>query len=933
MSTQSPIHSRTPAPTQDGQDRLQRRLHHKCNQCDKKHPANQDCPSCRAKNKRLQRKAVNNQQWPSIPPVVDQVLRSSGVALDQETQSFMGSRFGQDFSQVHIHHDTKAATSAAAVDALAYTVGNHVVFAENQYRPHSQEGRSLLAHELTHVVQQVGTQHNTTPSLDRLALDNGESSAAEAEAEQISQAIIADRPLPGINSASADVIHRYPGSPAGGCGLCYGAPNLVGLEAHPLIEQAFQMRYPWLQTELTFPVLTPSPGDSNGRLDLAELVSTDRINIGEIKPSNVAGLLQGDVDLFWYEDQLKTLGFHVGRLNLPPPIASIPFPTLAPPDCPQTQDMFVDPPVQGVYTYWCQPDYAELIAICDCYEGRRRRRPTEEPVEEPIELPEPYPVPLPEAPEEPIPVPVPQPEGRPVPHPSPRPRVEPRGEPVEEPGPETEPEPPGDVIPFPVPRPQPGGESEPTEEPGGEEVPIAAMVAAMLATAAYTLTRRGGRGAMPSRAAGRALAYAQAVALVAILVFYSERVEARPGTGESPLEALFRAMGEQGVPVPEELRQRIQDDPELRRILEEATLSGDVTAAQEALNRQMLQVIADNPDEFSEEDLQMLFSSSEQVSNASGGGQAHTVESLRAALEARRSGQSVTDAIRQGGQPGAGGSGERPSGEGVEGTEGERAGESTSTREQQVGEQYPGLGATGRQQLASAEPAIRALFEAMTAASGEGPRVDDTAVERFLQTVPADLRTDEAQQLIEHLQPASGQSLDEILSGLERAIQTIRSPEEGRQAETEDDVTEGGEVESEPTPPQPEAEGERATEDVFIEHMVNVIHSFSGWGNVSEDTQIIHITDERGFNHIPIPSSVDAFLFIKAGLPSGGHIRAVANIRLRVHSRRRRRGTTTASVSFLSCGEVVREDRLHTPCPMETGRRTTITILSSRGEE
>ena len=69
----------------------------------------------------------------------------------------MESRFGHDFSQVRVHTDTRAAESARAVNARAYTVGRNVVFGSGQYAPGSGEGQRLLAHELTHVVQQSAT--------------------------------------------------------------------------------------------------------------------------------------------------------------------------------------------------------------------------------------------------------------------------------------------------------------------------------------------------------------------------------------------------------------------------------------------------------------------------------------------------------------------------------------------------------------------------------------------------------------------------------------------------------------------------------------------------------------------------------------------------------------------------------------------------------
>ncbi len=66
----------------------------------------------------------------------------------------MEPRFGHDFGDVRVHTDARAAESARAVNALAYTVGREVVFGEEQYAPRSSDGRGLLAHELTHVVQQ-----------------------------------------------------------------------------------------------------------------------------------------------------------------------------------------------------------------------------------------------------------------------------------------------------------------------------------------------------------------------------------------------------------------------------------------------------------------------------------------------------------------------------------------------------------------------------------------------------------------------------------------------------------------------------------------------------------------------------------------------------------------------------------------------------------
>ena len=87
--------------------------------------------------------------------IVSEVLSSEGRPLDQSTRAFMEPRFKHDFSEVRLHTGSKAEASAARMNALAYTVGPDIVFGAG-YLPTSGEGRHLLAHELTHVVQQGG---------------------------------------------------------------------------------------------------------------------------------------------------------------------------------------------------------------------------------------------------------------------------------------------------------------------------------------------------------------------------------------------------------------------------------------------------------------------------------------------------------------------------------------------------------------------------------------------------------------------------------------------------------------------------------------------------------------------------------------------------------------------------------------------------------
>ncbi|MBW2740371.1 MAG: DUF4157 domain-containing protein [Deltaproteobacteria bacterium] len=85
-----------------------------------------------------------------------QNMRGGGQPLPESTRAFFEPRFGKDFSQVRVHSDAKAAESAQAVNSKAFTVGQDVVFGRGQYVPETSVGKRLLAHELTHVIQQKG---------------------------------------------------------------------------------------------------------------------------------------------------------------------------------------------------------------------------------------------------------------------------------------------------------------------------------------------------------------------------------------------------------------------------------------------------------------------------------------------------------------------------------------------------------------------------------------------------------------------------------------------------------------------------------------------------------------------------------------------------------------------------------------------------------
>ena len=119
---------------------------------------NRKCAACEEEDaQKLQTKRAGaHAAVGEAPAAVHDVLRSPGRPLDAATRGFFEPRFGADFSTVRVHDDARAADSANRVNAHAYAVGNHIVFAPDRFAPDAAAGRHLIAHELAHVVQQTG---------------------------------------------------------------------------------------------------------------------------------------------------------------------------------------------------------------------------------------------------------------------------------------------------------------------------------------------------------------------------------------------------------------------------------------------------------------------------------------------------------------------------------------------------------------------------------------------------------------------------------------------------------------------------------------------------------------------------------------------------------------------------------------------------------
>ncbi|CDY75445.1 hypothetical protein BGLT_04343 [Caballeronia glathei] len=133
--------------------------------------------------------------------------RGGGQALDHSVRSRMEPAFGADFSGVRVHTDARADELNQTLSARAFATGQDIFFRQGQYDPGSSNGRELLAHELTHVVQQNG------PGVQRKMTVSEPDDPHEAEADAMARAVMRDEHEPGVNREMA--LDRQPEAPAG----------------------------------------------------------------------------------------------------------------------------------------------------------------------------------------------------------------------------------------------------------------------------------------------------------------------------------------------------------------------------------------------------------------------------------------------------------------------------------------------------------------------------------------------------------------------------------------------------------------------------------------------------------------------------------------------------------------------------------------------
>src|ERR1700674_1012909 len=172
-------------------------------------PLQRKCAECEEEEK-IQRKSDDGETQ-AAPPIVDEVLSSAGQPLDETTRAFFEPRLGHEFGRVRVHTDARAAESARAVNAMAYTAGEHIVFAEGQYAPHATGGRALLAHEMVHVMQQrAGLQRKAPDRQTRpISQPAGTDDFAEAQGYINSYYLVQTNIITDVYLGANNAVHKF----------------------------------------------------------------------------------------------------------------------------------------------------------------------------------------------------------------------------------------------------------------------------------------------------------------------------------------------------------------------------------------------------------------------------------------------------------------------------------------------------------------------------------------------------------------------------------------------------------------------------------------------------------------------------------------------------------------------------------------------------
>lgn len=883
----------------------------------------------------------------AAPPAVSALLAQPGRRLDAVARSYFEARFKRSFGDVAVHDGASADRAARSIGASAFASGTHIAFASGQYSPTTPRGMRLLAHELAHVTQNGprvvrrtrcghdGRQPEcggggiharwiltdlVTGEVEKIAFDN----------KIVRDGLSWNFPGHWISQVQSPPNPRKSGEDRGFIdGVRLNGIGALKLEIVEIKSRATGCERATFEAQGYVNVLTPL---RHAILDISsKLAPIGGVRVqGGWRPRAADSLIlrQANVDLR-DPDTLAGWKFYNGlqnRLNVTFATAFSDFQV----------ELFTDGNLGQVYK-------AGLPVRMDCRTGRGRRSrpgtkarqlgfqvnkaggvsygcsdtPCQSEEEEAERQQQVQPVARPQQ----------QPQGQ---------ASEPRLAAGSGAGDQ------GDVNDD-----QPG--QQPHEEPSSIPVLVgfgtgaAALSAAAIAAyrrraariAAQGLERmverqgeralvqateraaannvislaerRAAQTAAQRLAAGRAAAgvaekaVAVAAAAVAIILVAHGDAEASVGFGPSPFEALYEVMRRRGHAPSAEMKALIESDPVLRQLAEQAASGGDITAAQEAAARQVLQIVHDNPGAFSAEELEIL----RQASNGLRGGVSpQTREELRAAIDAAVARQGQPSPAGGGSGSAAGGGGQPatgPQGSGAPAPTGVSSGD-LDEEARQARRRYPSLSVEMQGVLAAAPPAVRAVFSALTG-RGPGVPIDDAVVREFLNAVPLDLTAAERDALIANVTASSGLDAAAILSGIRAAVSTLRSGQALGQTGAapppagSPPAAEPGGATATPAGPQPATGPGGSTvpaapappdaDQRLIRTLRAAIDSYSAWASVPVNSPGRFIGE---FRNAPVGTEVDLYHYVRRSDGAGNVVRAVSYLLVQVRRSASQRG-------------------------------------------
>lgn len=174
-------------------------------------PCDGGCPTC---SSNIQLKQIPDKPHGLNTDVHNRIqsLKGGGKPLPASTRAFFEPRFGRNFSDVRIHTGLAASDTAKTINAEAFTMGKDVVFGQGRYSPHTGNGKNLLAHELTHVIQQDKTGTNPLPIQRKIVVNPG-----VTEAQEISSQLTTLCPGATLNRSGQTITGTYTGTANNSC--------------------------------------------------------------------------------------------------------------------------------------------------------------------------------------------------------------------------------------------------------------------------------------------------------------------------------------------------------------------------------------------------------------------------------------------------------------------------------------------------------------------------------------------------------------------------------------------------------------------------------------------------------------------------------------------------------------------------------------------